>query len=142
MADDLLATLFAEARARHETTCRWFSVTAIALAVFHLMIFHPYADLARQKVGAEAAVLKQTAVKSALDATVPRLEKLNALITGEATARRDELLGDLRGAFARLNAILPELQRLGSDAAAGEPGQELFTSSRVQDRKSTRLNSS
>ena len=131
MADDLLATLFAEARARHETTCRWLSITAIALAVFHLMIFHPYADLARQKVGAEAAVLQQTALKGALDGMAPQLETLKTQITGEADVRLKELLTDLKGAFARLNAVLPALQNLGPDAAEGEPGERLFSQARL-----------
>jgi hypothetical protein len=128
MADDVAATLFTEARARHEAARRWFFIAAAALAFFHLMIFRPYVDLTGKKTEAASALVHETALKQELDGMGSELGRLNALSTEEAKRRLDGLLADLRRTFGRLNGIFAELRSMGADRAGGEPGERLFPS--------------
>ena len=126
MAEDFTATLFTEARAHHETACRWFWIATVVLAIFHIMIFRPYIDLTGKKAEAENALIHDTALKQELDGIGPELAQLNALSAEEAKRRLDGLLADLRSTFGRLNDIIAELRRMGPDRAGSDPGAGLF----------------
>jgi hypothetical protein len=126
MAEDLVTTLFAEARARHESACRWFCLSALALAVFHSMIFHPYVDLTRKKAEVEATLSDASALKQELNLIEPRLIRLKEQSTDEAARRLKDFVDDLKTTFGRVNTVLSRLRELGPDAAAGKPGEELF----------------
>lgn len=126
MAEDFAATLFTEARAHHESACRWFWIATVVLAIFHLMIFRPYVGLTGKKAEAESALAHDTALKQELDGIGPALAQLNALSTEEAKRRLDSLLTVLRTTFGRLNDIIVELRRMGPDQAGGDPGAGLF----------------
>lgn len=126
MAEDFSATLFSEARARHESARRWFCIAVGGLAIFHAMIFTPYLDLASKKRDAASALVSNQKSKDQLDQLAPDLTKLQALSSAEAEHRLNRLLGDLRADFGRLNNVIAELHRMGPDQAAGETGARLF----------------
>jgi len=126
MADDFAATLFTEARTHYEAACRWFCIVAVALAVFHLMIFRPYVDLTARKAAAADALSRESALKQELDALEPGFAELAERSTAAATQRLADLLAELRGTFASLNDIILELRRLGPEQAGSDAGERLF----------------
>lgn len=127
MADDIAATLFAEARARHESARRWFCIVTTLLAVFQVMIFAPYVDLTERKAEAARALAADTRLKQKLDEMAPSLNQLSALSAGEAKTRLDGLLSDLRNTFQRLNGVVDDLRKMGPEKAAGEAGEQPFS---------------
>src|SRR5579859_2956908 len=126
MAEDLAATLFTEARAHHESARRWFCIVTTALAVFYVVIFAPYLDLAGRKTEAARMLTENTRLKQQLDEMAPLLEQLQALSSAEARTRLDDLLKDLRSTFDTVNGIIDSLRRMGAEEAAGDSGQQLF----------------
>ena len=126
MTEDLAATLFTEARAHHESARRWFCIVTTALAVFYVVIFAPYLDLAGRKTEAARTLTENTRLKQQLDEMAPMLEQLRALSSAEARTRLDDLLKDLRRTFDRVNGIVDNLRHMGAEEAAGDPGQQLF----------------
>lgn len=127
MAGDFVSTLFTETRAQNESTCRWFAIAMIFLAVFHVMIFTPYTALTRQKAEVESARSRQAALQQTLKNIEPQLDTLKATAIDEASRRLTALKADFRATFDRLNTILATLQRMGPDAAAGGDGARLFS---------------
>ena len=127
MADDFGATLFAEARTHNETARRWFWTAIVALAIFHLMIFQPYLNLANRKIEASQLLRHNQELKKQLDGIQPELVQLNALGPEEGHRRLDDLLLDLRETFGDVNKIIVSLRNMGPLQAEGDAGERLFT---------------
>lgn len=126
MAEDFVSTLFTEARANYDAARRWFAIAVVGAAVFHVLIFHPYVTLSREKSDVALALVRETALRQELAAISPLWAALDQQGSAEAKRRLDALLGELQASFGRLNQIFAELKQLGPQAAAGDAGARLF----------------
>ena len=129
MADDLGVQFFTAAKAQHEASGKWHLIVLALLAYFHLALAGPFAKQTEEL----AALVEEREQKRALESQLTEVVALADEFTGfaqeEVAAASDALRNELVGAFAALDAIIPELIRLGREKAGGEDGARLFQSS-------------
>lgn len=126
MADDLGVQFFTAAKAQHEASAKWHLIVLALLAYFHLALAGPFAKQTEEL----AAVTHERDQKRVLDSQLADVVGLADEFTGfvqeEVAATSSALRNELVEAFATLDAIIPQLIRLGREKAGGEDGARLF----------------
>jgi hypothetical protein len=131
MADDLGVQFFTAAKAQHEASAKWHLIVLALLAYFHLALAGPFAKQTEEL----AAITHERDQKRVLDSQLADVVGLADEFTGfvqeEVAATSSALRNELVEAFATLDAIIPQLIRLGREKAGGEDGARLFQPSSV-----------
>lgn len=126
MADDLGVQFFTAAKAQHEASAKWHLIVLAVLAYFHLALAGPFAKQTEEL----AAITHERDQKRVLDSQLADVVGLADEFTGfvqeEVAETSSALRNELVEAFATLDAIIPQLIRLGREKAGGEDGARLF----------------
>ena len=129
MADDLGVQFFTAAKAQHEASAKWHLIVLALLAYFHLALAGPFAKQTEEL----AAITHERDEKRVLDSRLADVVALADEFTGfvqeEVAEASSALRNELVESFAALDAIIPQLIRLGRESAGGEDGVRLFQSS-------------
>lgn len=129
MADDLGVQYFTAAKAQHEASAKWHLIVLALLAYFHLALAGPFAKQSEDLDAILEARDQKRILESQLTDVVVRAEEFTGFVQ-EAVAETSSTLRDkLVESFAALDAIIPQLIRLGPEKAGGEDGAQLFHAS-------------
>jgi hypothetical protein len=126
MADDLAVQFFTAAKAQHEASAKWHLIVLAVLAYFHLALAGPFAGQSQ-----ELAVIlherdQKRAFEEQLQDALAHASEFTNLVQAEIANTSGALRGELVGAFATLDAIVPQLIALGPERAGGDEGARLF----------------
>ena len=126
MADDLAVGFFTAAKAQHEASAKWHLIVLAVLAYFHLALAGPFAEQSQ-----ELAVIlherdQKRAFEEQLQDALVRASEFTNFVQAEIANTSSALRGELVGAFATLDAIIPQLIALGPERAGGDEGARLF----------------
>lgn len=128
MADDLGVQFFTAAKAQHEASAKWHLIVLALLAYFHLALAGPFAKQTEEL----AAITNERDQKRVLDAqladAVGLADEFTGFVQEEVAETSSALRNELVESFAALDAIIPQLIRLGGEKAGGEDGARLFQS--------------
>ena len=126
MADDLGVQFFTAAKAQHEASAKWHLIVLAVLAYFHLALAGPFAKQTEEL----AAITHERDQKRVLDSqladVVGLADEFTGVVQEEVAETSSALRNELVEAFATLDAIIPQLIRLGREKAGGEDGARLF----------------
>ena len=126
MADDLGVQFFTAAKAQHEASAKWHLIVLAVLAYFHLALAGPFAKQT-EDLGAIVHERDQKRVlEGRLAEVVALADEFTTVVQDTIAKTSGQLREDLVGAFAALDAIIPELIGLGRERAGGEDGHRLF----------------
>jgi hypothetical protein len=129
MADDLGVQYFTAAKAQHEASAKWHLIVLALLAYFHLALAGPFAKQSEELDAILEARDQKRILESQLTDVVVRAEEFTDFVQ-EAVAETSSTLRDkLVESFAALDAIIPQLIRLGPEKAGDEDGAQLFHAS-------------
>jgi hypothetical protein len=126
MADDLGVQYFTAAKAQHEASAKWHLIVLALLAYFHLALAGPFAKQSEDLGAILEARDQKRILESQLSDVVVRAEEFTGFVQEAVAETSSSLRDELVESFAALNAIIPQLIRLGPERAGGEDGAQLF----------------
>lgn len=126
MAEDLGVQYFTASKAQHEASAKWHLIVLALLAYFHLALAGPFAKQSEDLDAILEARDQKRILESQLTDVVGRAEEFTGFVQEAVAETSGALRNELVEAFAVLDAIIPQLSRLGPEKAGGEDGAQLF----------------
>lgn len=126
MADDLGVQFFTAAKAQHEASAKWHLIVLAVLAYFHLALAGPFAKQTEELTAIVHERDQKRILESQLTEVVGLADEFTSFVQEEVAETSGALRNELVEAFAALDAVIPQLIRLGREKAGGEDGAQLF----------------
>jgi len=118
MADDLAVQFFTAAKAQHEASAKWHLIVLAVLAYFHLALAGPFAGQSQELAVILHVRDQKRAFEEQLQDALAHASEFTNLVQAEIANTSGALRGELVGAFATLDAIVPQALRGATNAKA------------------------